>query len=351
MEASPVQFLWRHYEKLLEPARKELAGFIGADPADLVLVTNATTGVNAVIRSIKLRPGDELLTTNLDYNACHNVLVQHAGRAGAKLVVAQVPFPLSDADAIVDAVLGAATERTRLALIDHATSHTGLIFPLRRLIAELEVRGIETLVDGAHAPGMLPLNLAKLSPAYYTGNLHKWVCAPKGAGFLWARKDRQNGLQPSVISHGNNTARVGYSAFQDRFDWPGTFDPTAWFCIGEALRFMGSLLPGGWRELRKRNHDLAVEGRRRICQRFEVAPPCPAAMLGSMATIPLPDRFQNRPRTGRIDPEQQRLYDRFGIEVPWLRIGNPYKRYLRISAQIYNTVEEYDLLAEAVQKL
>ena len=262
MEAEPVQFLWRRYEERLELARRQVAKFVGCRPQDLVFVTNATTGVNAVVRSLKLRPGDEILTTNHDYNACHNVLVEAARQAGARLVVAQVPFPLGSADEVLEAVVGAVTRRTRLALLDHVTSNTGLVFPVAQLIRELEERGVDTLVDGAHAPGMLPLNLSRLGAAYYTANLHKWTCAPKGAAFLWVREDKQREMQPAVISHGNNTPRPGYSAFQDRFDWAGTFDPSAWLCAGEAIRWLGELLPGGWRELRERNHRLAVEARR-----------------------------------------------------------------------------------------
>jgi isopenicillin-N epimerase len=351
MEAEPVQFLWRHYDERLNQARAELARFVGALPRDIVFLTNATMGVNAVVRSLKLRRGDELLTTSHDYNACRNVLVEAACRSGAKSVVAQIPFPLRQAGEVLEAVISAVTPRTRLAMIDHVTSNTALVFPLARLIRELEKRGLDTLVDGAHAPGMLPLDLKALQPAYYTGNLHKWVCAPKGAAFLWAREDRQAELQPAVISHGNNRPRPGHSAFQDRFDWAGTLDPTPWFCVPEAIRWLGRLLPGGWRELRERNHELAVQARRLLCDRLEVEPPGPEYMLGAMATIPLPERFQGVPQSGKIDAEQLRLYDKFGIEVPFFRIGNPERRYVRISAQIYNSLAEYERLAEALQKL
>ena len=255
MEAEPVQFLWRRFEERLEPARARLAKFLGARRQDCVFVTNATTGVNTVLRSLTLRAGDELLTTNQDYNACHNVMVEAAGRTRARLVVARIPFPIVSADEAVEAIVKAVTRRTRLALIDHVTSNTALVLPIQRIIRELAARGVDTLVDGAHAPGMVAVNLTQLAPAYYTGNLHKWVCAPKGAGFLWAREDKQGTLQPAVISHGNNTPRPGFSGFQDRFDWAGTFDPTSWFCVGAAIDWMGQLLPGGWHELRKRNRE------------------------------------------------------------------------------------------------
>jgi len=351
MEAEPVQFLWRHYEELLDPARGALGRFLGARPRDIVFVTNATAGVNAVVRSLPLRRGDALLTTNLNYNACHNVLVETARLAGAKVQIAHVSFPLRSPDQVLEAIMGAVTPRTKLALIDHIASHTALVFPLERIVRALEARGVDTLVDGAHAPGMVPLHIQKLRPAYYTGNLHKWVCAPKGAGFLWVREDKQAGIEPPVISHGHNTPRPGYSAFQDRFDWAGTFDPTAWFCIAPVLDWMGRLLPGGWRELRQHNHELALKARRRLCHRLECEPPCPETMLGAMVTLPLPERFQGLPRTGKIDLEQKRLYDEFGIEVPLVRFGQPGSRWFRVSAQLYNSLADYEYLADALNRL
>jgi isopenicillin-N epimerase len=351
MEAEPVQFLWRRYEERLEPVRGRVARFIGARPRDLVFVTNTTAGVNAVVRSCKLREGDEILTTNHDYNACHNVLVEAAQRAGARVVTAEIPFRPGPEEGAVEAIVAAVTRRTRLALIDHVTSTTGLVLPAERIIRELEGRGVEVLVDGAHAPGMVPLDVSRLAPAFYTANLHKWVCAPKGAGFLWVRPDKQARTQPAVISHGNNTPRRGYSAFQDRFDWAGTFDPSAWFCAAGAIGWLGKLLPGGWPELRRRNHRLAVQAQRLLCDWLQVETPCPESMVGWMATIPLPERFQRASKSGRIDAEQRRLYDEFGIEVPFFRFGRPERRYLRVSAHIYNCLAEYEYLAQALAQM
>lgn len=351
MEAEPVQFLWRQYDERLEVARNAVARFVGARPPDLVFVTNATTGVNAVMRSIKLGPGDELLTTDHDYNACHNVLIETASRARARVVAAKVPFPLQNAQQILEAIVGAVTRRTRLVLVDHVTSSTALVFPVERIVRELERRGVDTLVDGAHAPGMVPVNLNRLRPAYYTANLHKWVCAPKGAAFLWVREDKQPGIQPAVISHGNNTPRPGFSNFQDRFDWTGTFDPSAWLCAGAAIAWMGALLPGGWPAIRRANRAMVIAARRLLCDKLELAPPCPESMLGSMATLPLPHSLQGRPKTEKIDPEQSRLYDEMGIEVPFFRIGQPPKRYLRLSAQLYNSLLDYGRLGTALKSL
>jgi len=353
MEREPVQFLWRTFEERLDPARAELARFIGAKTNDVVFVTNATSGVNAVLRSVPLRRGDELLTTDHDYNACHNVLRETARQRGAKVVTVPLPFPIDNPQHVIDAIMERVSRRTRLAMIDHVTSPTALVFPIERIVRELDRRGVDTLVDGAHAPGQVPLDLSKIRPAYYTGNLHKWVCAPKGAAFLWAREDKQADLHPAIISHGHNRPRSGYTTFQDRFDWAGTADPTPWFCVGAALRWFRDLVPGGWRAVRSRNHALALEARTLLCAKLDVAAPAPPAMVGSMATIPLPDPLQcaheHDPACGwqKIEREQLRLYDEFQIEVPLLRLHG--RRWFRISAQLYNSMRDYERLAHALR--
>jgi isopenicillin-N epimerase len=352
MERQPVQFLWRDLPDLLDAARATLADFLGANPENLVFVGNATAGVNAVVRSLALKAGDELLTTDHDYNACRNALAEAATRAGAKVVVARVPFPLTDEQQIIDAILAAVTPRTRLAMIDHITSPTALVFPIRKIARLLAERGVETLVDGAHAPGAVPLDLETMEAAYYTGNLHKWVCAPKGAAFLWARRDRQEAIRPPIVSHGENTRREGRSAFHDRFDWPGTLDPSAWLSVPHAIRWGASFFPGGWEELRDRNRSTASAGRALIAGRLGVPLPAPNQLLASMATLPLPEPLQKLPLTNqRFDPIHTRLLDKHGIEVPIVHWGEPRRRWVRISAQAYNTTEHYRALADTLARL
>jgi isopenicillin-N epimerase len=215
---------------------------------------------------------------------------------------------------------------------------------------------VDTLVDGAHAPGMLPLDLKRLDAAYYVGNAHKWLCAPKGAGFLYVRADRQEGLQPPVISHGYNQSRSGYSRFQDAFDWQGTDDPTAWLCISEAIRFLTRLLASGLKGLIERNHELAVAARRMLCERLPLRPTCPEQMLGSMAAMTLPADAK-----GGLAPEPaapasaprlgSELLERFGIEVPVYYWPATPQAILRISAQAYNSLGQYTRLADALKEL
>jgi isopenicillin-N epimerase len=280
LEREPVLFMHRELEARLDVARTELAAFVGADADDLAFVPNATAGVNTVLQSLRLKPDDELLTTDHEYNACRNALDFAAERSGARVVAAALPFPLQDAQQVVDAVLAAATPRTRLLLIDHVTSPTGLVLPIERIAAAMAERGIDVLVDGAHAPGMLSLDLRALGVAYYTGNCHKWLCTPKGSALLWVRRDRQAGLRPQSISHGANSPRTDRSRFRLEFDFTGTVDPTPWLCIPTALRFLGSLLPGGMAALQRHNRDLALRGRDRLAAALDQAPPAPAAMIG-----------------------------------------------------------------------
>jgi isopenicillin-N epimerase len=351
LEREPVRFMVRELEPLLDEARAMLGAFMGADPASLAFVPNATTGVNAVLRSLDLDKHDELLVTSHEYNASRNALEYVAGLAGAKLVPVEIPFPIASSDEIIERVLAGVTDRTRLLLIDHVTSQTALIFPIERIIAELRRRGIDTLVDGAHAPGMFPLNLDTLGAAYYTANLHKWVCAPKGAAFLYVAPNRGLGIHPVVISHGYNSTRTDRSRFHLEFDWPGTLDPTAWLCVPEALRFMGSIVEGGWPEVMRRNHELALRARDLLCTRLGIQNPAPDDMLGSMAAMPLPDGEAYVTTSLYGDPLQDALLFDHGIEVPivpWPRAGN---RVLRVSAQLYNAIEDYEKLADALDML
>jgi isopenicillin-N epimerase len=352
LERQPVRFLWRTYQERLDAARAELAGFVGAEPQDLVFVNNATTGVNAVLRSLPLLPGEELLVTDHEYNATRNAVDFVARRTGAAVVVVHVPFPLASPDEVVEAVLAAITPRTRLAVLDHVTSPTGLVLPVAELAAALAERGVELLVDGAHGPGMLPLQVPALGVTYYTGNCHKWLCAPKGAAFLWVRRDRQAQVRPCVISHGANQPLRKRSRFQMEFDWTGTDDPTAWLVVPAAIRFLGALLPGGWPELMARNHALAQAARRLLCEVLGAPGPCPESMLGSLASVPLPDLAAGTPLPEHgHDPLNDLLEREYGIVAPVIFWPSPPRRLLRVSAQAYNTLDQYHRLAEILPQV
>ena len=351
LESEPVRFLSRELEGHLDEARLVLGAFVGADPDDLAFVPNATTGVNTALRWLDLRPGDELLATDHAYNACRNAVDAVAARSGARVVVAPIPFPVTAAEQVVGAVLGRVRSSTRLALLDHVTSPTGLVLPLERLVSELEARGVDALVDGAHAPGMVALDLKGLGAAYYTGNCHKWLCAPKGSGFLHVRRDRQSGVRPLVISHGANSRRTDRSRFRLEFDWLGTVDPTAYLTIPDAIRYMGSLLPGGWPALMARNRATALAARVRLCQILGVESPAPDSMIGSLAAVPVPPGFAPTPVDGEPDPLHTLLFERFRLELPVFTWPALATRILRVSAQLYNTPADYERLAAALTAL
>jgi isopenicillin-N epimerase len=341
MEREPVDFLVAKLPARHDAAREALAIFIGADPADLVFVPNATAAVNAVLRSLSLGPGDELLLTNHTYAACRKSADFVAERTGARVVVATLPFPCRDEEEIIAAVLQCVSPRTRLALLDHVTSPTALILPAARLVGGLRARGIDTLVDGAHAPGMIPLGLSDLGAAYYTGNAHKWLCAPKGAAFLHVRRDRQAQLHPTVISH-------GYSAgFRAEFDWTGTFDPTPWLCIPESVRFIGSLLPAGWPQVMATNRALTLQARALLLRSLGVDAPCPEAMIGSMASIPLPAAAAGSPAFPFDRVALHAWFRERGVET-WL-YPHPLP-LLRISAQLYNDLSQFEKLAVLLEE-
>jgi isopenicillin-N epimerase len=348
MEREPIFFLVRQLEGLLEAAREQVAAFVKARPEDLGFVRNATSGVNAVLRSLRFAAGDELLVTDHGYNACSNAAEFVAQRSGARVVVAKLPFPLTSEDEVVTAVLDAVTERTRLALLDHVTSPTGLVLPIERLVRALDERGIDTLVDGAHAPGMLDLDVGAIGAAWYTANFHKHTCAPKGAAMLWARQDKQEDLHPAVISHGYNSPRVR-KRWLEEIDWQGTDDPTPWLCVPEALRYVGSLLDGGWPAVRAHNRALALEGRAILCEALGVPAPAPASMIGSLAAVPLWDGDGAPPASALyIDPLQLALFEEDHIEVPLPPWPAHPRRLVRISAYLYNEAAEYRTLAAAL---
>jgi len=352
MERQPLQFLVRELEMHLDFARAALAAFVGAAVADLVFVPNATTGVNSVLRSLAYQPGDELLVTNQEYNACRNVLDFVAEQFGARVVVVAVPFPFQYEDEVIAPILAGVTSRTRLALLDHVTSQTGVVLPIARLVAELNQRGVDTLVDGAHAPGMVPLNLKALGAAYYTGNCHKWLCAPKGAALLHVRRDKQAAIRPLTISHGANSTRTDRSRFHLEFDWPGTWDPSAALSVPTAIQFIGSLLSGGWPEVMARNRALALAARTILTDSLGVPEPCPAEFIGSLAAVPLPDAPPNAgPRRPYNEyPLQDALRVKHQIEVPIISWPAPPRRFLRISAQLYNSLPQYEQLARALTR-
>jgi isopenicillin-N epimerase len=338
MERQPVHFMGRLLPSALDAARGALAGFVGADPADLVFGENASAGVNSVLRSLAFGPDDEILVTALGYPAVLNAARYIAERSGARLVTVSLDLPIDDPDAIRAAIGAALSAQTRLAILDHVTSASACVMPLAALIEDCHRAGVPVLVDGAHAPGMLPLDLENLGADWYTGNCHKWLFAPKGAAFLHARRDRRDGLHPLVISHGLN------KGLHAEFDWPGTRDFTAWLAIPDAVAFHREHESDAiYDHNRGLAHDMAAELAAQWGTEIAVDP----ALLGSMATVRLPIGGPATPE--RASALHDRLIDRYRVEIPVWALGDAL--WARLSAQIYNEPEDYRRLARAVLEL
>jgi isopenicillin-N epimerase len=337
IEARPIEMLGRRWRELLAPSRARVGGFLGMSPGSFGFVTNATEGVNTVLRSIPFRAGDELLTTSHVYNAVRNAMKARAARCGASYVEIPIPLPVADGASVAAAVIGGLTERTRLVVIDHVTSATALVFPVEGIIRACRARGVEVLVDAAHVPGMLDVRVEDLGCDYWTGNLHKWCCAPKGTAVLWVSPALRATVAPMTVSH---FAGEGLDA---EFDWQGTRDMAPWMVAGAAIDFMAEL---GWDRVRAHNGRMAAWVHRMLCERWELEPVSPAdgSMLGSMCTVPLPAEIPAR--FGSPAEFQEALYRAHLIEVPVIEFGGRW--HVRPSAQVYNRAEQYDLLALAV---
>ena len=354
MEAEPVRFLDLDLAGLLDAARVEIGRFLHADPEGVAFVPNATNGVNTVLQSLRFEPGDELLANDHEYNATINAMRSVATRDGARVVIARIPFPIRDAGEALEAILAAVTPRTRLVVVSQVTSPTALVLPVEALVTALAERGIDTLVDGAHAPGMVPLDLDRLGAAYWTGNGHKWLCGPKGAAVLWVRADRRERIHPIIVSHGANTPITDRPRFRLEFDWMGTPDPTGYLALPAAIEWMAAN-HGGWPAIMTANHQLALAGRDRLAAALGIDPPAPDSMLGSMAALPLA-AIPDEPAARELGT---RLLEAHRIQVPvgpWpvraaRDAGVPPRILIRISAQRYNEPADYERLVEALGAL
>lgn len=351
MENEPVRFFEDLMPGILQTTREKLASFLSCDADDLALVENATSGVNTVLRSLQFAPGDEILVPDHAYQACRNTIDFVAQRWGAKVVTVNIPFPINDPQQAVDAIMGGVTDQTRLAMIDTVTSPTGLLMPFEQLVSMLEGGGVEVMLDAAHGIGMVPLNLNELGASYTTSNCHKWLCAPKGSAFLHVRKDKQAAIHPLTISHGMTFPLGDTTRFRHEFDWTGTRDMSAHCALPAAIDHLADAVEGGWPAIMEHNHELALQGRDILCEALGLEKPCPDEMVACIATLILPSEN----KSGGIplhepDPLHVILSEKYGIQIPVWSWPSPQGRFIRISAQLYNSEEEYHYLAWALQQ-
>lgn len=332
MEGAIGDFFVSQLATRLRQGAEHIAPYLGAAAEDLVFLDNATTGMQAVIGSLDLTAGDEILITDQTYGAVRNIARHYTARVGARLIEVALPFPIADdGRAILAAYTKGLGPRTRLVVLDHVTSGTALVMPLEGMIAKARSIGAMVLVDGAHAPGQIDLDLRKLDADFYTGNFHKWFMAPKGAAFLWTRRELQKVLHPPVISHGYG---AGYVA---EFDWTGTRDPSAYLSVAAALAFRERFGDGS---VKARNRALAAEAGQRLAKAWKTRIGGPAISGASMCMIELPIRSGN-PLELRL-----KLWRDHRIDVPINALAGGL--WVRISAQIYNEMADYDRLAKAV---
>jgi isopenicillin-N epimerase len=336
MEAQPTYFMGKILPAALRSSAEVLAKFVGANGKDLVFVDNATTAINAVLNSLPLGPGDEILTLTDTYGAVVKTARHMVGRCAAKIVTAAMTFPDPDDVALLDNIAAALSPRTKLAIIDHITSPTALVLPVAEIIALCHAKGVPVLIDGAHAPGHLPLDLTALDADWYVGNCHKWLMSAKGAGFLWSRPDQQAGLHPTVISHGYEG---GYLA---EFDWTGTRDPSAYLSVPAAIAFHKEL--GGVAHMQA-NRDLAWDGALHMAHRFGTRVGAARDQHCAMSTVLLPD---NAPKS-----QEEML----SLRGHLLDLGcdaqltfHDGKCWMRLSVQAYNELEDFDRVASLILK-
>jgi isopenicillin-N epimerase len=336
MEANPDRFFREMLPGALREAAAALAAFIGARAAYVAFVENATAGMNAVLRSLRFSPGDEILASAHMYGAVRQAIRHVCEVSGARLVEAEIALPATGEEALLAALVGKLSPRTRLLVLDHIASPTGLVVPVRRAAELARAKGVRVLVDGAHAPGQIALDVSALGADWYVGNCHKWLFAPRGCGFLWAHERAQDGVHPLSVSHDYGR---GFTA---EFDWTGTRDFSAWLAVPDALRFAHE---AGAENIRAYNHRLVAEAAARIAAAWDSAADGPADLHGSMMAIRLPARLQRGVSADRGGARELQawLLAEHRIVVAVMPLGGAL--WARISAQIYNCVEDYARLA------
>jgi isopenicillin-N epimerase len=339
LERQPVEFLGRRLAGLMASARASLASYLGADRDEVVFFPNVTSALNAVARSLPLQSGDEILSSDHEYGALERTWTFVNERRGSQLIVRELPLPLVDPNDVVEAIWAGVTPRTRVLFLSHITSPTAVILPIEPLIERARRAGIWTVIDGAHAPGQVPLDLHALGVDFYGGNCHKWLSAPKGAGFLYARQDVQHLIEPLVVSWGWRPTEPGPSVFVDENERQATRDPAAYLAVPDVIQFQAER---DWPSVREECHALAKLARERILaltgeEPFVADDP---RWYAQMATLPLPSCDSDALKT--------RLWDEFKIEIPLMRWRRP---CLRISVQGYNTLADVDRLLDALAVL
>jgi isopenicillin-N epimerase len=337
IESQPSSFMTSQLSQELRASAQILGYYVGAQGEDIVFQDNATTAINAVLRSLVLFPGDEVLTTSLTYGAVMRTLEFVCDRADARLIPVHIDYPMIDAETVVDTIVAAISPRTRLLVIDHVTSKTASILPIAEIAAECRDRGIHILVDGAHAPAMLDLNIESLGVTWYTGNCHKWMGAPRGSAFLWTVAERQAYLRPTTISH------FIADGYVPAFDWPGTKDFTPYLTIPAALEYRSLY---GEDQIRSYCNRLAYEAGQHVARQLGTRTGIPKSMSAAMMTVALPEGY-GPAKQDNANALRARIRQDHNLEIDIQAFER--RLWLRLSAYIYNDMEDADRLVHAVK--
>ena len=347
LESHPIKFMQEDVYKLLEISRESLSHYVNCDKDDLIFVTNPTQAVGTVIHNILINSNDEVLSTNLEYGSCDRMWTYDADQKGYKYIQAEINLPIEDKETFLNQFWSYASDQTKYVFISQITSTTGMILPISEIVAEAKKRGIKTIIDGAHVPAHIPLDIKELDPDYYTGALHKWLCCPKGSSFLYVKKEKQDGIQPMLKSWGwgeeyeefkSSVQLHSPSRFINVFQWQGTRDMSTFFTVPEAIQFQEE---HDWDSVRSRSINMVIEARNRINEITKLPKICPDNWLGQMATILFP-----------IDDTvafKKTLYNDYQIEMPVMR--HIEHTAFRISIQGYNTQADIDHLINALEEL
>ena len=347
LESHPIKFMQEDVYKLLEISRESLSHYVNCDKDDLIFVTNPTQAVGTVIHNILINSNDEVLSTNLEYGSCDRMWTYDADQKGYKYIQAEINLPIEDKETFLNQFWSYASAQTKYVFISQITSTTGMILPISEIVAEAKKRGIKTIIDGAHVPAHIPLDIKELDPDYYTGALHKWLCCPKGSSFLYVKKEKQDGIQPMLKSWGwgeeyekfkSSVQLHSPSRFINVFQWQGTNDMSTFFTVPKAIQFQEE---HDWDSVRSRSINMVIEARNRINEITKLPKICPDNWLGQMATILFP-----------IDDTvafKKTLYNDYQIEMPVMR--HIEHTAFRISIQGYNNQEDIDHLINALEEL
>ena len=337
LETEPVDFIQKKLPVYLKEAKKPLAKFIGCNAEDFFFTPNPTFAINTVMRSLKLQPGDEILTTNHEYGAMDRTWNFYCKKSGANYIRQEVSLPIVSKEQIIEEFWKGYSKNTKIIFLNQMSSSTALIFPVKEICDKAQELGLITIVDGAHVPGHIDLNIQELNPDFYTGTLHKWMLAPKGSSFLYVKKEFQSEIDPLVVSWGYESLAPSDSQFLDYHEYQGTNDHSAFLCTPKVISFLEE---NNWKEKSKLCRKVVLENYQRFCDLVNTKPICPITeeFLGQMASIPV--------RTKNPLALKELLYTKYKIQIPVMPLNGA--TYIRYSINVYNSVEDLDVLYQAI---